>query len=215
MTRRQRFPTFAASLTLAILLAAAHPAAAGVITAFGGASGPGLASMSFNNVTVTTLGNDNAVGASGNVISINQKAFGTSEYIDMVFVVEDFGVPTTEYMLYEGVANSTTEEWIGYQIKLGYGTGAGFTSVTLGDGLDFDDPDFDSPVTLPPFSLGAYDFGVINGVSATILPGQFVNFAFPIDVPNGITEFTIRQEPRVAPVSADQKAWSEVKRLYR
>ena len=213
MSPRHRFRSLALVPVLALIFAL--PAAAGGITSFGGASGPGLASMSFNNVTITGLGNDNAVGASGNAISINQKAFGSSDYIDMVFTVEDFGVPVTEYMLYEGVHNGTSDEWIGYQIRLGYGTGAGFTSVSFGDGLDFDDPDFDSPVTLPPFALGAYDFGVINGVSATVYPGQFVNFAFPIDVPNGITEFTIRQEPRVAPVNVDEKSWSEVKRLYR
>lgn len=114
---------------LAALVAVASPAAAQVIAAFGGASGPGLDSMTFNSIDNVTMANDNVVGASTNIIWINQKAFNASQYIDMVFLVDDIGVPTNEYVLYEGVFNGTPDDWIGYQIKLGFGTGAGFVSV--------------------------------------------------------------------------------------
>jgi hypothetical protein len=202
--------------TLYILMAVfSGSALASTITAFGGASGPGLASVSFNSVTTPAAGNDDVVGASTNVISINQKSFGLDLYIDMVFLVTDVGVSTTEYLLNESVFNGSGVDWIGYQVRLGYGTGASFVPVTLGDGLDFDAPDFNSAISFPPFSLGAFDHGVINAVSATVSAGQSVNFSFAIDVPNTITEFTVRQEPRSAPVSNDGSSWGRVRSLYR
>ncbi|MBU1073473.1 hypothetical protein KKG45_09530, partial [bacterium] len=122
-------------LIAAVLCSPGDSARASVIIAFDGASGPGLDSMSFNSVVTPNIGNDDVVGASPNWISINQKAFAVVDYIDMVFSVEDFGVPATEYILTEGVFNGTAEDWIGYQVVLGFGTGAGFVQSTLGDGL--------------------------------------------------------------------------------
>ncbi len=199
----------------AFALIAALPAAAGMLVSFDGASGPGLDSMSFNSIDNITMGNDNVVGPSSNIVWINQKAFSSSQVIDMEFTVVDDGAPTTEYVFYEGVFNGTPDPWIGYQIKLGFGTGAGFVSVGLGTGLDFDAPDFDSPMSFPPFTLGAFDDATINAVSATVPPGAFMNFAFSVDIPDWVTNFTIRQEPRIDAVAAEEASWGDVKTLFR
>ncbi len=217
MTSRLTKTSAAALLfAAAIMCASAAPALASVITAFGGASGPGLGSMSFNNLGTPAVGNDNVVGASPNWISINQKAFGAVDYIDMVFTVEDFGVPSTEYILTEGVANGTGTDWIGYQVVLGFGTGAGFTQSSLGDGLGFDNPEFDSPLDFSPFDMQLpLNEDVHNAVLDVFVDGAFHVFTFTIDVPNTISEFTIRQAPRTNPVADESVTWSEVKTLYR
>ncbi len=209
MRNRNRFSIFV------MLLMAALPAAASVITAFEGAYGPGLDSMSFNEVVTPAPGNDDVAGPSPNYVSINQKAFAAVGIIDMVFLVEDFGVPSTEYMIYEGVFNGTGEDWIGYEIKLGYGIGADFEQAEVGGGLDLDAPDYNSPIVFdPPYAFTMIGETVHNAVDGVFTAGAFHTFQFAVDVPNGISEFTIRQEPRNEPVAAMPSAWSEVKALY-
>ncbi|MBC8425277.1 hypothetical protein H8E07_14240 [bacterium] len=215
-SRLTKTPVAALLFVAAIMCAPSAPALASVITAFGGASGPGLASMSFNNLGTPAAGNDDVVGASPNWIHINQKAFGAVDYIDMVFIVEDFGVPSTEYVLSEGVDNGTGTDWIGYQVVLGFGTGAGFTPSTLGDGLGFDNPDFNSPLDFTPFEMQLpLNEDVHNAVLDVFANGAFHVFTFTIDVPNTISEFTIRQAPRTLPVADELVTWSDVKGLYR
>jgi hypothetical protein len=175
-------------------------ATAGTITTFNSASGPGLESLSFNNILFGTANNDNVVGASDNHILINQKAFGTSEYIDMDFTVVASG-GTTEYVLTEGLANNTSDTWTSYRIELGFGVGASFVSSLPGDGLDFDSPDFDSPAELaiPYFSDLVFGEDVITLNTGAMGPLSFSNLIFSLDVPDGITSFTIRQVPVVVP----------------
>ncbi len=203
-------------LAAAIICSPGQSARAGVISSFGGAVGPGLGSVSFNSVGTPNPGNDDFVGASPNWISIDEKAFSTTEYIDMVFHVDDIGVPTTEYVLTEAVFNGTSDFWLGYQVILGFGTGAAFAQASLGDGLDFDTPDYNSPIDFTPLVIMLpLDDSVINAVDNIILPGEVHTFSFTIDVPNGITEFTIRQSPRTGPVSTSSGSWGNVKALYR
>ena len=134
----------------------------------------------------------------------------------MVFHVDDIGLPTTEYLVTEGVFNGTPDLWIGYQVKLGFGVGAGFTQSALGDGLGFDAPDYNSPLDFTPYTIQTpLNEDVINAVLAAVNPGEFHTWAFTVDVPAGISEFTIRQEPRTSPVSTDAETWSKVKGLYR
>jgi hypothetical protein len=171
--------------------------------------------MSFNNLGTPSPGNDDVVGISPNWISVNQKAYDVSAYIDMVFSVADSGASATEYVLNEGVFNGTPDTWLGYQVKLGFGTGAGFVSAGLGTGLDFDTPDYNSPMDFTPFTTLTFDDVTITAVDGLIPPGAFVTFAVAIDVPNGITEFTLRQEPRQLPVSTTPTTWGNVKALYR
>lgn len=175
-------------------------ATAGTITSWDSASGPGLQSLSFNNIVVGTANNDNVVGASGNQILINQKAFGVSDYIDMDFTVDTSG-GTTEYVLVEGLANNTADIWSSYRIELGFGLGASFVPSVSGDGLDFDSPDFDSPAELaiPFFADLVFGEDVITLEDGAMGPLSFSNLTFSLDVPDGISSFTIRQIPIVVP----------------
>jgi len=201
---------------LAVLLgSSAGITQAATITAYGGATGPGLGSVIFASVSTPSDGNDNVVGMSPNLLIIDQKSFSNSDYIDIVFDVTDFGVPTCEYAVSEFVYNNTSDNWIGYQVKLGFGTGASFVSAGLGTGLDFDTPDYDSPMDFSPYLLGPFDDVTITVGGATVVPGSNMLFQFAIDVPSGITEFTLRQSPRVEPISAESKAWGDVKSLFR
>jgi len=179
---------------------AGAPAWAGTMETFDSASGPGLQSLSFNNFVLDTINNDNVVGASPNQILINQKAYGSSEYIDMDFTVADSG-GTTEYILVEGLANNTADTWTGYRIVLGFGLGGSFVESASGDGLDFDSPDFDSPaeLALPFFSTLtlAEDEILLSDGSMGLL--SFSDLVFTVDVPDDISSFTIRQIPILVP----------------
>ena len=143
--------------------------------------------------------NDDVVGTSPNSIFVTQKDYTGIGPVDLVFDVLDTG-GVTEYRVIEGVQNNTGVDWSGYHIELGFGNGTGFTKSTSGDELDFDAPDFNSDFFFDPFP------GIFPTVTVTeddILAGGGVmpdftfagNFIFHIDVPDGITSFTIRQSP--------------------
>lgn len=185
---------------VALVTILAGSATAGTITTFDSASGPGLQSFSFNNFAIGTTNNDNVVGASDNLILINQKAFGVSDYIDMEFSVVNSG-GTTEYLLTEGLANNTSDTWTSYRIELGFGVGGGYVSSVSGDGLDFDSPDFDSPAELviPFFADLVFGEDVITLDDGAMGPLSFSDLIFSVDVPDGISSFTIRQIPVVVP----------------
>ena len=112
---------------------------------------------------------------------------------------------TTEYRVIENVQNSTGVDWSGYRVELGFGVGAGFVPSIPGDGLDFDDED-NSPINFAPLPA---DFTIVTRPSedvlvasgGTLLDGQFsgTDFIFHLDVPEGITEFTLRQQPILVP----------------
>ena len=101
----------------------------------------------------------------------------------------------------EGVYNGTGIPWSSYHVELGYGFGVGFVKSTPGDGLDFDSPDFNSLISFAP-GPGFY-FPTVVATEDDILAsgGIFPNggfagyFRFSIDVPDGITQFTLRQSP--------------------
>lgn len=202
------------TLAAALLCMGTLTASASIIGAFGGASGPGLDSMSFNEVVTPAPGNDNVVGASTNYVSINQKAFNATAIIDMTFIVTDIALPPTEYVFTEGVYNGSLDNWESYRILLGYGTGADFVEATPGGGLDFDTPDYDSPFDFTPYPTVTLGETVINASDALFLVGAFHTFTFTVDVPAGIGEFTVRQVPREESVATEPTAFSRVKSLY-
>lgn len=198
------------STTIILLLAAlVLPAAASTIT--GITPEPGIYSIAGQSVSTPNPGNDNFVGdGNGNILSILQKHYfgavgGAVAPVDIVLTVADDGLGTTEYKVIENVQNSTGVDWIGYRVVLGFGVGAGFVQSTPGDGLDFDNED-DSPITFDPMPA---DFSTVTRPSedelvasgGTLLDGQFsgTDFVFHIDVPDGITEFTLRQQPILVP----------------
>lgn len=146
--------------------------------------------------------NDNQVGVSPNLVQVLQKNYVGIGTVDLVFDVSDTG-GTTEYRINEGVANNTGLVWSGYHIELGYGIGAGFVPATPGGGLDFDAPDHDSGVTFgaafPSFSVLELDIFATGVVPNTAFAGGII---FHLDVPDGITQFTLRQSPVPVPEPA-------------
>jgi len=191
-------------LVAASLLLGPHEVHAGIVTDDPPpnpvASGPGLGTMSYNDTTTVSPGNDNVPGPSDNFLQVAQKAFDFVDFIDMVFDVTDLGTGTTEYELQEGVFNGTGVPWTDYHVVLGFGTGASFVPSGPGDGLDFDAPDFDSPYDFGPFTSLTIAEDTIDADGGVFPDFTFINFRFPLDVPDGISEFTIRQLPTISAV---------------
>ncbi len=204
MTNTNRFskasPRIAACLALATMLLVASPSVqAGQITAW--AWDPtGIASVALAGVPpIAAINNDDVAGISPNVLLVTQKAYFSIGPVDIEFTVApSSGV--TEYTIIEGVDNGTGIPWSSYRIELGFGVGASFTPSPSGDGLDFDATSFNSP---PDFTGSGYFADVSESEDVLvafdgIFPvGGFPSpeFRFNIDVPDGITSFTIRQQP--------------------
>jgi hypothetical protein len=176
----------------------ASPIQAGEITAFGWHSG--VASTASTFIDPAPVPNDNVAGPSSYELYVTQKNYIAIGPVDITFDVINNG-GTTEYRVKEGVFNGTGVPWGAYHLELGYGFDAGFVKSPSGDGLDFDSPDYDSPVQFDP-SLGPYFPSYVNTeddiyASGGVMPptGFSQYFRFNIDVPDGITQFTLRQSP--------------------
>ena len=150
--------------------------------------------------------NDNVIGPSPNTIFVLQKDYTAIGPVDLVFDVVNTG-GVTEYTVIEGVQNNTGLDWGSYHVELGFGNGAGFVKSTSGDGLDFDAPDFDStfdfnplPGFFPTANVTEDDIIASGGVMPDF--SYAGNFVFHVDVPDGVTSFTIRQSPIVVPEPA-------------
>ena len=169
-------------------------------------SGPGMGFVNIAIIVTPTPNNDDVPGAlPDNDIVVPQKRFDFVGFIDTEFTVSSTS-GVTEYLVTEGVDNSTGINWSSYRMSLGFGTGAAFTQVGgIGDGLDFDTGPPGGNNT-PPTS-GAFPIvsrpdedqlvfsGGIHSLSAQL-------YQFRIDVPdlsgrNG--KFTLRQQPVAVP----------------
>jgi hypothetical protein len=191
-------------IALAISLISADVSIAGQIVNF--TPWPGIASYAATPVVPPSApNNDNAFGPSPNVFFVTQKAYNAVGPQDTTFDVTNTG-GTTEYAFVEGVSNGTGLPWAGYHIELGFNHGASFTKSTIGDGLDFDFPDYDSPLVFDPspnfyFPTAAHTTEDDIVAGGGVMPnGGFAGyFKFSVDVPDGIAQFTIRQSPIAAP----------------
>ncbi len=174
---------------------------AGEITAFTWSSG--IASVA--GVTIVTPpdpNNDDVVGGSLNELWITQKDYNGIGPVDIEFTV----IPTggvTEYTIIEGVNNGTGLDFSQYQVQLGFGMGSDFVLSTPGDGLDFDEPDFNTPASFTPF-FSSPSYPSEDEILATggVFPaGSFTlpYFIFSVDVPDGFSKFTLRQFPTAVP----------------
>src|SRR5262245_6528971 len=191
-------------VALALSLSPASSVWAAVIVNF--TPHTGIASVAATSIVpVVAPNNDNVVGLSPNEFFLTQKDYHGIGPVDLTFDVSNTG-GTTEYAFKEGVQNSTGLPWVGYHIELGYGFDAGFVKSTAGDGLDFDAPDYDSGLQFAP-PPGFY-FPVASATTEDdivagggVMPnGGFAGyFRFTVDVPDGITQFTVRQSPIAAP----------------
>jgi hypothetical protein len=201
--RRARLPKSAIVAVVATCFAlTASEAGAGQIYGFSWYSGvASVAGTSF--APPVAPNNDDVAGTSPNSIFVTQKDYTGIGPVDLVFDVLDTG-GVTEYLVIEGVFNNTGLDWSSYHIELGFGEGAGFVKSTSGDGLDFDAPDYNSDfffnpdgAFFPDVAVTEDDIFASGGVMADFTFAG--NFLFHIDVPDGITQFTIRQSPVAVP----------------
>jgi hypothetical protein len=197
------------SLLLALQTISTSSAHAGIITSvqmFGPQAGigTGLGTVSVPVIVTSNPNNDNQVGGGplDNNITVPVKRFNNVGYIDIVFNVVNSGISgsgTTEYKIFEAVDNNTFIPWTSYIMQLGFGVGAAFNNVGgAGDGLDFDDPNYDAFPVSSAFTsvVNTEDMLVFsNGIQGT----GSQTYQFRIDVPDGIQQFTLRQRPVAIP----------------
>lgn len=164
----------------------------------------GVASLASTSISpLNDPNNDDTAGPSLNGVFVTQKDYEAIGPVDIVFGVTNSG-GVSEYLFVEGVFNDTGLNWGAYHIELGFGYDAGFVKSTLGDGLDFDAPDFNSPFNFDPspgffptVSVTEDDVYASGGVMADLSFAGY--FRFTVDVPDGITSFTVRQSPVPVP----------------
>jgi hypothetical protein len=169
---------------------------AGEITGFSWSSG--IASVGVQPIVPPVSPNNNdVVGVSPNLVFIPQKAYVGIGPVDIEFTVTNSG-GVTEYHFQEGVHNGTGIPWTDYHMQLGFGMGTAFVPSTSGDGLDFDFPEQNSPVSMGPFTTIVVAEDSIDAYNGVVPPSMYVGYLhFHIDVPDGITAFTIRQYPTI------------------
>ncbi len=153
---------------------------------------------------------DNVVGDSSAVIFVLQKDYTAIGPVDLVFDLIDSG-GTIEYRFEEGVQNSTGVDWTQYHMELGFGVGTSFVKSAAGDGLDFDSPDYDSTVNFNPspgFTTVTVTEDDLLATSGLHPNGAYAgNYVFHIDVPDGISSFTLRQSPIADPIPLPGSLW--------
>jgi len=175
---------------------------AGEITGFSWYSG--VASLASTSISpLSAPNNDDTAGASPNTVFVTQKNYIAIGPVDIVFSVTNSG-GVSEYLFTEGVFNNTSLPWGSYHIELGFGHDAGFVKSLAGDGLDFDAPNYNSPFNFnpspgffPTVSVTEDDVLASGGVMPYLSFAGY--FRFTVDVPDGITEFTVRQSPIAVP----------------
>jgi hypothetical protein len=171
---------------------------AGEITGFSWYSG--VASVASTTIYPPSApNNDDVAGVSPNGVFVTQKNYVAIGPVDLVFNTTDTG-GVTEYTFDEGVFNNTGLNWSSYHLELGFGHGVFFTPSPSGDGLDFDAPDYNSilnfnpsPGFFPSATATEDDIYATGGVMPYLSFAGY--FRFTVDVPDGITEFTLRQSP--------------------
>lgn len=185
---------FAFALTLLCLVSSAE---AGIITNFSLITGSGLGTVSIPVINTVAANNDNQPGGLDANIVVPFKRFDNDGVIDIVFNTRNSD-GTTEYQFFEVVDNNIGFNWDSYTMVLGFGVGAQFKMSGPLDGLDFDDPDYDTPPISSAFSsvIQAADILIFNtGVHGS----GAETYQVRIDVPDGLEGFTLRQFPHAVP----------------
>ncbi len=179
----------------AVAWLATSQAEAGTITGVGAIGGTGLGFVAVPVVTTPNPG----VADDTNNIGVPIKRFDTNGYIDIEFLVRNSEpAGTTEYQIFEAVDNNTGINWIAYTVELGFGLGTGFQIADPSLGLTFDAPNFSPTPNSSAFSqvlTTPVQLVFSNGLQAT----GSETYQFWIDVPEGITSFTLRQYPQPIP----------------
>jgi hypothetical protein len=187
------------AITLLALLSVS--AYAGVISGIAGVSLPKFSTGSLGPVGATpSPNNDDSIGLSPNTLSqtVFLNSFGV---IEASFRVTDSG-GVTEYRFTPVIFNIAGPRIASMRFELGFGNGSEFVLSSEGDGLDFDSPDRNPAAVSPAFPLAKLneDSMVFSGaIPGLVTPMPFVLL---IDVPDGISGFTIRATPTAVPEPA-------------
>ncbi len=178
-----------------------YAAEAGTIIGVNSITGTGLGLGFVPPINTLSEANDNQPGGPGfdaNII-VPIKRFDSTGFIDIEFLVRDSQPGgTTEYQLFESVDNNTFINWSSYTMELGFGTGLAFVQSPGGDGLDFDAPGFDTPPASSAFGSVALGEDLLVFSAGVQTTGSEI-YQLRIDVPDGITSFTLRQFPTPVP----------------
>jgi hypothetical protein len=172
-------------------------ATAGTIDGVVGVTGPGLGAVEGELLFSNLPNNDNSPGAGGdNALGFDEIVFEKAGAIDIIFGASDSG-GITEYSAFASIFNFSQATFKGLELQLGFGSGADFQPVEAGVGLDFDTPDLDptpSSILLPAVTASSNRL-LFEGSE---IPFGWVDAIFhSLDVPDGISEFTIRYNPIV------------------
>lgn len=185
------------SMSIALAWFLCSTAGAGMITGIAEVSGPGLGEVDLLAIVTGQPNNDNySDPANPNFVFFNEKVFDHTDYIDIVFDVVDTG-GTTEYGFVESVFNFAPETWLAYRTEVGFGTGVDFVLADPGAGLDLDTPDRDPTPISNVFASHTHLPAAIHWEDGE-MPFGFVDaMFFSMDVPDGITQFTVRETPLI------------------
>lgn len=142
--------------------------------------------------------------------------FRSNGPIDLVINVANTGA-TSEFEMGVRVTNETNMIWDGFRLELGFGTGASFAVSPTPDNLDFDTPDCD----IAPSTLGSNWRAAIakpwlddsvtlmsDGTGDNLASGWATVIYYLVDIPDGVTQFTLRHTPVSAPEPSSLAALS-------
>lgn len=155
---------------------------------------PGFSTGSVGPVGITpAVNNDDHPGASPNLI--NYSIFLNSPGgLETEFNLAASG-GTTEYRFTQNFFNNTATVWTGFLFELGQGTGGNFTPFPASAPIRFDLFAGQSTATSSKFTLAIDQTNLLRWSSGNVPRFSSASFTFAIDVPDGLTQFTLRQTP--------------------
>ncbi len=204
-----------ASITVA-LIASIHMsgyALGGILGGQPAIIGPGTPLGSSTGSTVDANNDDVGVGNPNQISLPGLEIFGLAPIdISVPAANSPFTSGVTEYFIELGSAiNKTEADWTGFSIALGSGIGDSFSRLSEApiqgvDGLDFDTPDRNPPVTSPTFQTITHEPDLITFTDGLVqfdevASGQNFSLDLP-DITNSLGnnyQFTIRLQALTAP----------------
>jgi hypothetical protein len=149
--------------------------------------------------TIEQLRNDDYRGTDCPNQIVYQLGYVLSEGCHIGFFVDSDG-GTTEYRFNLDILNNTADDWLGFQVELGYlGVGPSFLPAGTNAPMDFDAPmaTADHPTTSSNFSLYEHTPQMIRWYDGVLHPQESAVFSFPVDLADGAPLVMLRQTPIV------------------
>ncbi len=204
------------SITLALIASSTQMSGSALGGILGGQPailGPGTP-LGFSTQSTIDVNNDDVGVGNPNQVSLpGLEIFGLDPIdISVPAANSPFTSGTTEYFIELGSAiNKTEADWVGFSIALGSGIGDGFSRISEApiqgvEGLDFDTPDRNPPVTSPTFQSITHEPDLITFTDGLVrfdevASGQNFSLDLP-DITNSLAnnyQFTIRLQALTAP----------------